>query len=146
MGTYAHNLDLDDSDIESATWNPKDKSDLENVLDIIPEPESTPKPAKSTKYQLCIKLMDPAANLPTCATPRSARYDLYSCKITMIPPGTRKPVNTGISIAIPPRTYTRITSRFGLSVKGVNIGARVIGNDYHGLVKAVLINNSNTEF
>ena len=51
--------------------------------------------------QLLVKLHDPAAQLPTRATSGSAVYDLYSCKDTLIPPGTRKPINTGISIAVP---------------------------------------------
>ena len=96
--------------------------------------------------QLLVKLHDPAAKLPTHATSGSAGYDLYSCEDPLIPPGTRKPVNTGISIAVPSGTYARIAPRSGLSVKGLDIGAGVIDSDYRGLVKAVLINNSNTEF
>ena len=93
-----------------------------------------------------MKLHDPAAQLPTRAISGSAGYDLYSCEDTLIPPGTRKPVNTGIPIAVPPGTYARIAPRSGLSVKGLDIGAGVIDNDYRSLVKAVLINNFNTEF
>ena len=109
----------------------------------IPAVESA---VENTICQLMIKLHDPAAKLPTRATPGSAGYDLYSCEDTLIPPGTRKPVNTGISIAVPPGTYARIAPRSGLSVKGLDIGAGVIDSDYRDLVKAVLINNSNTEF
>ena len=93
-----------------------------------------------------MKLHDPAAQLPTRATSGSAGYDLYSCEDTLIPAGTRKSVQTGISIAVPPGTYARIAPRSGLSVKGLDIGAGVVESDYPGLVKAVLINNSNTEF
>ena len=93
-----------------------------------------------------MKIHDPTAQLPTHATSGSAGYDLYSCEETLIPPGTRKPVNSNISIVVPPGTYARIAPRSGLSVKGLDIGTGVIDSDYHGLVKAVLINNSNTEF
>jgi dUTP pyrophosphatase len=49
----------------------------------------------------------------------------------IIPPGGRSPISTGIALAAPPRTYARITSRSGLTVKhGIDIGAGGIDEDY----------------
>ena len=97
----------DSSDTESAIWNPEDDSDLESKPDTGPEPATSARPESSSEpvtCQLLVKLHNPAARLPTRATSGSAGYNLYSCEDTLIPPGTRKPVNTGISIAVPPGT------------------------------------------
>ena len=141
--------------MENAIWNPEDDSDLESEPAISTLETMVPKPAISsttsdspleTEHWLFVKLLDPAAKLPTRATPGSARYNLYTCENTLIPPSTRKPINPDISISIPPGTYDRIAHKSGLSVKGLNTGAGVIDSDYRSFVKAVLINSSNTEF
>ena len=118
------------------------ESHMENLPKTEPESEPVQNP-----NQLLVKLLDPAARLPTRATSGSAGYDLYCAENTLIvPPGTRRPVNTGIAIAIPQGTYARIAPRSGLSVKGLDIGAGVVDSDYRGPIKAVLINNSEVPF
>ena len=103
--THAHDLDSE-LDYESVIWNPEDDSDLETEPDATTEPTNVD--TNSTICQLLVKIVDPAAKVPTRATPESAGYNLYSCENILIPPGTRKPINTGISIAIPPGTYASI--------------------------------------
>src|SRR4029077_14341393 len=73
-------------------------------------------------------------------------YDLYSAESVIIQPRTRRLVDTGLAIAIPPGTYARIAPRSGLSVKGLDIGAGVVDSDYRGPLKALLINNSDIPF
>ena len=64
-------------------------------------------------------------------------------KATVIPPGERKVVCTGIAIAIPAESYARIAPRSGLAAKhSIDIGAGVINQDYRGEIKVLLINNS----
>ena len=59
----------------------------------------------------------------------------------------RKLVDTGIAIATPgTQLYARIAPRFGLSVKGLDIGAGVVDADYRGSVKVLLIINSPNNF
>ena len=87
------------------------------------------------------------AKLPTRGSEDAAGYDLYSCKPAIIPPRTRKLVDTGVSIAVPSaRLYARITLRSGLAVKGLDIGAGVVDSDYRESIKVLLINNSDTPF
>ena len=108
----------------------------------LPNPETIP-----PRTQLLVKLLSPEAKLPTRGSNDAAGYDLYSCEKIILEPGTRKLVNTGISIAIPSTgMYARIAPRSGLSVKGLDIGAGVIDSDYRGPIKALLINNSNIPF
>ena len=76
----------------------------------------------------------------------SASYDLYIVQDTIIPPGNREPVNTGITIAIPQGTYARIALRSGLSIKGLNVGTGVVDSDFRGCVNVVLVNNSDIPF
>ena len=97
--------------------------------------------------QLLVRLLSPEAKLPTRGSDDAAGYDLYSCEKIILEPGTRKLVNTGISIAAPSTMmYTRIAPQSGLSVKGLDIGAGVVDSDYRGPIKALLINNSNIPF
>ena len=87
------------------------------------------------------------AQLPTRGSEDAAGYDLYSCAPAIIPPRTRRLVDTGISITAPStRLYARIAPRSGLAVKGLNIGPRVVDSDYRGPINVLLINNSDTPF
>ena len=90
---------------------------------------SEPTPTPRTK--LLVKLLSTNAKLPTRGSEDAAGYDLYSFKLAIIPPRTRKLVNTGILIATPStRLYARIAPRSGLGVKGLGIGAGVVDSDY----------------
>jgi len=76
-----------------------------------------------------------------------AGYDLYSIKDGIVPAGSRKVVNTGIAIAIPPPYYGRIAPRSGLAVKrGIDVLAGVIDAGYRGEVGVVLQNLSDEDF
>ena len=111
---------------------------VEPVNSWSPNPEPIP-----TRTQLLVKLLSPEAKLPTRGSKNGAGYDLYSCEKMILEPGTRKLVNTGISIATPStKMYARIAPRSGLSVKGLDIGAGVVDSEYRGPIKALLINNS----
>ena len=106
-----------------------------------------PEPIPTPRTKLLIKLLSTNAKLPTRGSEYAAGYDLYTCEPAIIPPRTRKLVNTGISIATPStRLYARIAPRSGLAVKGLDIGAGVVDSDYRGPIKVLLINNSDTPF
>ena len=69
---------------------------------------SNPEPIPP-RTQLLVKLLSPEGKLPTRGNDDVAGYDLYSCETMILETGTRKRVNTGISIAIPStRMYARI--------------------------------------
>ena len=94
-----------------------------------------------------VKLLSPEAKLPTRGSDDATGYDLYKSEKMILEPGTRRLVNTGISIATPStRMYARIAPRSVLSVKGLDIGAGVVDSDYRGSIKALHINNSNMPF
>ena len=95
---------------------------------------------------LSVKLLDPAAQLPTRRSVSAAGYDLYSSEYSVISPWSRKPINTGIAIAFPSGLYARVAPRSGLALKCINVGAGVIEEDFRGPVKVVLINQSDTPF
>jgi dUTP pyrophosphatase len=90
------------------------------------------------------KCVDDAV-IPTRGSENAAGYDLYSNENCVIQPATRKLVSTGISISISNDCYGRVAPRSGLSVKGIDVGAGVIDSDYRGLIKVLLINNSDSE-
>ena len=107
---------------------------------------SNPEPIPP-RTQLLVKLLSPEAKLPTRGNNNAAGYDLYSCEKMILEPGTRKLVNTGISIAKPStRIYARIAPRSGLSVKGLDIGAGVVDSDYRGPIKALLFTTQTSHF
>ena len=98
--------------------------------------------------QLLVKLLFPYVRKPTRGSESAAGYDLYASEETIIPPKSRKMVDTGIAIAMntPENLNARIAPRSGLSVEGLDIGASVIDADYRGFVKILLINHSDITF
>ena len=96
-------------------------------------------------YLIC-ETVGPCRQLPTRGSVSAAGYDLYSSEYSVIPPWSRKPINMGIAIAFPSGLYARVAPCSGLALKYIDVGAGVIDGDFRGLVKAVLINQSNTPF
>ena len=80
-------------------------------------------------------------------TSKSAGWDVFPDVPEIIRPGERMLVSTGISIYhMPEDYYLRIAPRSSLSVKGIDIGAGVVDSDYRGIIKVLLINNSEDVF
>ena len=91
---------------------------------------------------LFIARLTETAKLPTRATEWSAGLDLYADETVTIAEYFRAWVSTGISVAIDPYHYGRVSSRSGLSGHGWDVGAGTIDADYRGEVKVLMINNS----
>ena len=101
----------------------------------------------SEETTLQIKRLTLDATLPTRASPGSVGYDLYSLHDTVIQPGSRDIVSTGICATIPLGCYGRIAPRSGLTVRyGVHVGAGVIDPDYTGELKVCLFNLGSVPF
>lgn len=76
---------------------------------------------------LKVKKLDPDAVPPQRASDGAAGYDLCAAEATVILPGTRKVVKTGLAVQVPPLHYGRVAPRSGLAFKfGIDIGAGVI--------------------
>ena len=83
---------------------------------------------------------------PLKSTSNSAGFDLSSCESAVVPPNTRKWINTGLGFNFPNDVYGQLAPRSGLASKGIDIGAGVIDPDYQGAVKVLVINNSDRDF
>ena len=96
--------------------------------------------------QLNIMKTDPRAKLPTRATTGSAGFDLYALldAPSVIAPGERVRVSTGIAIALPSNGYAAfVYARSGLATKQGIIPANCVGvidNDYRGEILVTLTN------
>jgi dUTP pyrophosphatase len=96
---------------------------------------------------LRVKLMNDGARLPVRGSAGAAGYDLASCESMVVPPGERRVVKTGVSVAVPPGTYGRIAPRSGLAVRhGVDVLAGVIDEDYRGELAVILLNTGDAPF
>ena len=99
---------------------------------------------------LNIKLLSPHAQLPSYAHLTDAAMDLYSAEEHIIPPRSRTLISTGIALQWygedPSNYYLRIAPRSGLSVKGIDVGAGVIDFSYTGIIKVLLINNTDQDY
>jgi dUTP pyrophosphatase len=84
--------------------------------------------------------------LPKRATPNAAGLDLFANKSLLIPAHNRALVRLGIRIALPIGAYGQIAPQSGLSVKGIDISARVIDSDYRGELQVVVINHTDQPF
>jgi dUTP pyrophosphatase len=101
----------------------------------------------SEETTLQFKRLTLDATLPTRASPGSVGYDLYSLHDTVIQPGSRDIVSTGICATIPLGCYGRIAPRSGLTVRyGIHVGAGVIDPDYTGELKVCLFNLGSVPF
>ena len=79
------------------------------------------------------------------ATPGSAGHELLSEIDTIIKPGTRLLIDTGVKIKIPIGYYGDVKPKSRLAMKGIDIGAGVIDSDYTGNIRALLINNGTSD-
>ena len=55
-------------------------------------------------------------------------------------------VHTGLAMAVPTGMYLRIAPRSSLSMKGINVGAGVVDNDFRGEIKVVLQNTTSKPY
>jgi len=95
------------------------------------------------------KLLHPKAECPARQTPLSAGYDLKSVESYALQPHQRKLISTGLAMALEDedfQCYGQVASRSSLAVKGIDIGAGVIDQDYRGEIKVLMINHSDNEF
>jgi len=98
---------------------------------------------KIVKMILCENAIQPSKG-----SPGAAGYDMCALveNETVIQPGDRKLINTGVKISLPPGCYARIAPRSGLAVLGIDIAAGVIDSDYTGYIHALVVNNSKNPF
>lgn len=93
-----------------------------------------------------IKRVSREYQLP-CKRALYSGYDLHSAQDMVIPPKTSSTVVTDHEIRMPAGMCGRIAPYTGLGLLyGINVGAGVIAEDFHGTVSVVLFNRSNKEF
>lgn len=94
-----------------------------------------------------VKKLTADAICPKFAHPgEDAGADVFSCENIVIAAGSRKCVSTGLSIQPPPGTYIHIAPKSGLSNKKIDIGAGIVDSGYRGVIKVLMINNSDIPF
>ena len=97
--------------------------------------------------QIKVKMLREGARLPHLATAGAAACDLYALleEPVTLQPGERKPIPTGIAIALPDASAVAVVcARSGLALKrglGLANGIGVIDSDYRGEIFVALINN-----
>lgn len=102
--------------------------------------------------QLNVYKKHPNAKLPTRGSPFAAGYDLFPLEPIVLYDGERRMIDTGIAVGpiqcvaplcgLPPPYYIRIAPRSGLALKGVDVCAGVVDQDYTGEIKVILHNRS----
>ena len=83
----------------------------------------------------------PTAHVPTCATAKSIRLDLYSPVSVVVPAHGKILIDMGIAFQIPLGYYGHIAPRSGLMLHHhIHIGTGVIDPNYTGAVQVLLLN------
>lgn len=85
----------------------------------------------------------PNAIIPKKATEGSNGYDVYSDTETVIAPGDRALISTGIALAVPESLHVDIRPRSGLAIKnGVTVlnTPGLLDSDYRGEMCVILVN------
>ena len=94
-----------------------------------------------------VKILREGARLPKLATAGAAACDLYALlpEPITLQPGERRPIPTGIAIALPSKDYVAVVcARSGLALKqGLALanGIGVIDSDYRGEIFFAMVNN-----
>ena len=92
---------------------------------------------------------DERAVLPSYQSDCASGMDLVSIDETIIPPGGRQSIQTGIAVAVPSGCEGQIRPRSGLAAKyGVTVlnAPGTIDEDYRGEIKVLLINHGQTPY
>lgn len=88
-------------------------------------------------------------SLPAYATDGAAGMDVVAAEDTVISPGARHAVATGLSVAIPDGYEIQVRPRSGLAFKhGITVPNTpgTIDSDYRGELKVLLINHGSEDF
>jgi dUTP pyrophosphatase len=140
------------------------KNLLRSVVASILE-EDYPELVAPESHVLEVKRLFDDADLPHKGSDRAAGYDLRAHSyafvvdgkvgdtvkldddvVLVIPANSRCLVKTGIAVAVPEGCYGRVAPRSGLALKGIDIGAGVIDEDYRGEIGAILFNLNSEPF
>lgn len=93
------------------------------------------------KVSMHIQKLDPSAKSPSYAYKGDAGMDLFSFEDSVILPGEKAVVSTGIKVAIPEGYGGFIWDKSGLAVKNhITTLAGLIDSNYRGELKVVLAN------
>lgn len=87
--------------------------------------------------------------IPAYETPGAAGMDLRAAEDSVLRPGGRGLIATGIAIALPDGYEAQVRPRSGLAVKhGITVlnSPGTIDSDYRGEIKVPLINHGDTDF
>lgn len=98
--------------------------------------------------ELPVRLLDPAATLPTRAHPGDAGLDLYASEPARLEPGARASVGTGIAVEIPDGHAGLVLPRSGLAARhGIALvnAPGLIDAGYRGEVRVLLLNTDRSE-
>jgi dUTP pyrophosphatase len=97
--------------------------------------------------KIYFKKLHENAVIPSRGSALAAGLDLSSIEHTVIEPGERAIIPTGLMTKIPTNTYLRISPRSGLAAKhGIDTMAGVVDADYRGELRVILINLGKTPF
>lgn len=91
---------------------------------------------------LKVKRLTETAVLPTRGTPESAGLDLYCDEHVTVRHGRNQLVSTGISVKIPEGHCGLIWPRSGLSMKGLDVMAGCVDEDYTGEVGVLVTSHT----
>lgn len=91
-----------------------------------------------------IKLTHPLAKIPVYAKDGDAGADVFAVEEVLIPNGTTRTVDLGLSIQLLPGWEMQVRSRSGNSLKGLVVANSpgTIDSGYRGPCKAILHNQS----
>ena len=97
--------------------------------------------------ELPVRRLRPDAALPQRAYDGDAGFDVSACERTVIEPGARAIVGTGIAVAIPDGYAGLVVPRSGLAARhglGKVNSPGLVDSGYRGEVKVILLNTDRT--
>jgi dUTP pyrophosphatase len=93
--------------------------------------------------KLAVKLLDPAARVPTRSHDGDAGFDLHALEAAELAPGERASLRTGIAVELPERHAGLVLPRSGLAARhGIALvnAPGLIDPGYRGEIRILLLN------
>jgi len=94
------------------------------------------------------RLLTETALMPSRAHEDDAAFDLHADEGTVIAPGQRTTVRTGVALALPPGSAGLVVPRSGLAARhGISVvnGPGLIDPGYRGEIRVILLNTDPDE-
>jgi thymidylate synthase len=134
-------VDLDEVDEFLTNYDtPEQPHAVQRGVGVLKRRKSTPPPV------IRFYRMDKSAKIPVRGSPYAAGLDVFAPKGGRVTPFHRVLVHLKLKVCIPTNHYLRVAGRSSLALRGINVLAGVIDEDFRGELGIILVNHGSEDY